>query len=62
MKNLVYDELVLHPGSSVKLSREEGIQNIIDALNHVLTKEQSVSILLETMAGKEQNLVLRLKN
>ena len=54
-------KLVLHPGSSVKLSREEGIQNIIDALNQVLTKEQSVSILLETMAGKEQNLVLRLK-
>lgn len=49
-------KLVLHPGSSVKLSREEGIQNIIDALNQVLTKEQTVSILLETMAGKGTEL------
>ena len=44
--------LVLHPGSSVKLSKEEGIQNIIDGLNQVLKKDQSVFILLETMAGK----------
>lgn len=44
--------LVLHPGSSVKLTKEEGIQNIIHGLNHVLKKDQSVFILLETMAGK----------
>ncbi len=45
-------KLVLHPGSSVKLPKEVGIQNIIDALNQVITKNQTVSILLETMAGK----------
>jgi deoxyribonuclease IV len=44
--------LVLHPGSSVNLSKEEGINNIINALNKVLTKDQKVKILLETMAGK----------
>lgn len=49
-------KLVLHPGSSVKLSREEGIQNIIDAFNQVMTENQKVSILLETMAGKGTEL------
>jgi deoxyribonuclease IV len=44
--------LVLHPGSSVNLSKEEGIKNIINALNIVLTANQKVKILLETMAGK----------
>lgn len=44
--------LVLHPGSSVKLSKEEGINNIINGLNEVLTEDQNVIVLLETMAGK----------
>ena len=44
--------LVLHPGSSVNLTKEQGIKNIINALNLVLTKDQNVTILLETMAGK----------
>ncbi len=44
--------LVLHPGSSVKLSREEGIQNIIEALNYIIKDDVPVMILLETMAGK----------
>lgn len=44
--------LVLHPGSSVGLTKEEGIKNIINALNMVISSEQAVIICLETMAGK----------
>lgn len=44
--------VVLHPGSSVKLTKEEGLINIVNALNDVLNNELDVTILLETMAGK----------
>ena len=44
--------IVLHPGSSVKLTKEEGIKNIIEALNHVIDNDSKCMILLETMAGK----------
>ena len=45
--------LVLHPGSHVGLGVDEGISNIVKALNFVLAKDDSnVMILLETMAGK----------
>ena len=44
--------LVLHPGSHVGLGLEEGIKNIIFALNTVLKMNSNVIILLETMAGK----------
>ncbi len=43
--------LVLHPGSHVGLGVEEGIKNIINALNIIL-ENSKVTILLETMAGK----------
>jgi len=43
--------LVLHPGSHVGLGRDTAISNIINGLNEVLP-ETSVTILLETMAGK----------
>jgi deoxyribonuclease-4 len=45
-------KIVLHPGSHVGLGEEAGIKNIIDSLNEVITKETSVSICIETMAGK----------
>lgn len=45
-------KLVLHPGSYVKLTREIGLENIVESLNEVLTEEMQVSICLETMAGK----------
>jgi len=45
-------KMVLHPGSAVGISKEEGIQNIIEALNHVCTFDTHCHILLETMAGK----------
>ena len=45
--------LVLHPGSHVGLGVDEGISNIVKALNLILSKDDSnVMILLETMAGK----------
>lgn len=44
--------IVLHPGSFVKLTKEEGINNIINALNLVISKDDKCMILLETMAGK----------
>ena len=43
--------LVLHPGSHVGCGIDEGIKNIANALNEVLV-DSSVTILLETMAGK----------
>ncbi len=44
--------IVLHPGSHVGLGIENGIKNIINALNIVLESSKNVTILLETMAGK----------
>lgn len=41
-----------HPGSHVGQGVETGIELIADALNSVLTKEQTTTVLLETMAGK----------
>lgn len=41
-----------HPGSHVGQGVEAGIEMIADALNSVLTKEQTTTVLLETMAGK----------
>lgn len=44
--------IVLHPGSHVGAGVDIGIQYIADALNHILTKDTSCYIALETMAGK----------
>lgn len=41
-----------HPGSHVGQGADEGIRLIIEALNEILWKEQSTTVLLETMAGK----------
>ena len=41
-----------HPGSHVGQGVEVGICYIIETLNIVLKKEQSTTVLLETMAGK----------
>ena len=54
VESLGMTKLVLHPGSSVKLTKEEGIKNIIDNLNKV--GKSKVTILLETMAGKGTEL------
>lgn len=44
--------MVLHPGSHVGSGIDKGIELIIDGLNKVLKDDNSVCILLETMAGK----------
>ena len=44
--------MVLHPGSHVGNGIDTGIEYIIDGLNKVLESDNSVCILLETMAGK----------
>ena len=48
--DLKVNKIVLHPGSHVGKGYEVGIKNIITSLNQVDFK--SVTILLETMAGK----------
>ena len=41
-----------HPGSHVGQGAKTGIAKIAEILNEVLTKEQSTTVLLETMSGK----------
>lgn len=41
-----------HPGSHVKQGTDVGIDFIVEMLNEVMTKDQTTTILLETMAGK----------
>lgn len=41
-----------HPGSHVKQGAEVGIELIAEQLNAILTEDQKVTVLLETMAGK----------
>ncbi len=44
--------MVLHPGSAVNVSRSEAIDNISRGLNLILDNDYTTTILLETMAGK----------
>lgn len=44
--------LVLHPGSHVGEGVDAGTAQIVKGLNSVLTKDTSIQIALETMAGK----------
>ena len=41
-----------HPGSHVGQGSEQGITMIAEALNRVLSPDQTTTVLLETMAGK----------
>lgn len=41
-----------HPGSHVGQGIETGINYIVEALNEILSKNQSTTVLLETMSGK----------
>lgn len=47
-------QIVLHPGSAVGSSREQAIKWIAEGVNQVIenTKDKTVKIALETMAGK----------
>ena len=48
--------IVLHPGSAVGLDRVDALKNIIYALNLALDTTDSVTVCLETMAGKGTEL------
>ncbi len=52
VEELGITKMVLHPGSHVGLGVEEGLKNIIFALNQVIHQDTQVIICLETMAGK----------
>lgn len=49
-------KMVLHPGSAVNVTREDGLNNIINAINEILDGTTKCKILLETMAGKGNEL------
>lgn len=51
-EKLGVNKIVVHPGSSVGITQEEGLDNISEALNIILKHNINVNILLETMAGK----------
>lgn len=51
-------DLVLHPGSYLNTSEEEGIEKIINSLNRIIDKTPEIKtrIALETTAGQGSNL------
>lgn len=55
-------KIVLHPGSYTTLDIDRGINCIINALNEVLKYDSTVSILLETMAGKGTEIGFKLEH
>lgn len=62
VEKLGVKKLVLHPGSFVNLDLDTGINNIINALNMVISPNQDVLICLETMAGKGSEVGFRLEH
>ena len=62
VEKLGIKKLVLHPGSFVDLDIDTGINNIINALNIILTSNQNVLICLETMAGKGSEVGFKLED
>ena len=52
VKHLGMNKIVLHPGSAVNCTREEALENIAHALNLVFSMTEEVTVLLEFMAGK----------
>ena len=56
------EKLVLHPGSYVNLDLDTGINNVINALNEVISPNQDVKICLETMAGKGSEICFNINH
>lgn len=56
------EKLVLHPGSYTTLDIDTGINNIINALNEIITPSQKVKICFETMAGKGTEVCFKLEH
>ncbi len=61
VKQLGFNKIVLHPGSAVNCSREDGLKNIIDGLNTIFSKTEDTIVLLETMAGKGNELGINIE-
>lgn len=55
-------KIVLHPGSYTTFDIDRGINCVINALNEVLKDDSTVSILLETMAGKGTEIGFKLEH
>ncbi|MGL5521858.1 MAG: deoxyribonuclease IV [Metamycoplasmataceae bacterium] len=53
--------LVIHPGSRLDLSIEQGLKNIIYSLKKIIEKTEKVNILIETMAGKGTELCSKIE-
>ena len=62
VEKLGIKRLVLHPGSFVNLDIDTGINNVINALNEVITPDMSVNICLETMACKGSEVCFKLEH
>ena len=56
------EKLVLHPGSYTTQNIDTGINNIINALNEIITLDQNVKICIETMAGKGTEVCFKLEH
>lgn len=56
------EKLVLHPGSYTTQNIDTGINNIINALNEIITPDQNVKICIETMAGKGTEVCFKLEH
>ena len=52
--------VVLHPGASVSYERSDSIESIIKGLNLILDNDLDVTICLETMAGKGNEIGINL--
>ena len=60
-EELGVNKIVVHPGSAVNETREEAINNIIYVINSILSNDINVTILLETMAGKGNEMGITTK-
>ena len=56
------EKLVLHPGSYTTQNIDTGINNIINALNEIITPDQNVKICIETMAVKGTEVCFKLEH
>lgn len=52
MDSLSIEYLCMHPGSHIGCGIDNGIDKIISGLNQGITKDQNITVLLETMSGK----------
>ncbi len=52
MDSLSIEYLCMHPGSHIGCGIDTGINKIITGLNQGITKDQNITVLLETMSGK----------